>query len=92
MRNLMAMTWFMLISLITHQVYAERIKDVATLAGVRTNQLVGYGLIVGLNGSGDKTGQYTQDTFANLLTGLDIVVPAGTKITSKKRRCGDGHC
>lgn len=36
---------------------AERIKDLATVAGVRNNQLVGYGLVVGLDGSGDQTSQ-----------------------------------
>ena len=34
--------------------WADRIKDIATLAGVRTNQLVGYGLVVGLSGTGDN--------------------------------------
>ena len=37
--------------------YAERIKDIATVAGVRSNQLVGYGLVVGLDGTGDQTSQ-----------------------------------
>ncbi|MDE2304301.1 MAG: flagellar basal body P-ring protein FlgI, partial [Gammaproteobacteria bacterium] len=36
---------------------AERIKDLAQVQGVRTNQLVGYGLVVGLNGTGDQTSQ-----------------------------------
>jgi len=35
--------------------HAERIKDLATVSGVRTNQLVGYGLVVGLDGTGDQT-------------------------------------
>jgi len=39
-------------------VHAERIKDIATVAGVRTNQLVGYGLVVGLDGTGDQTSQH----------------------------------
>ena len=40
---------------------AERIKDVAHFAGVRSNQLVGYGIVVGLDGTGDQTGQYNPD-------------------------------
>jgi flagellar P-ring protein precursor FlgI len=36
---------------------AERIKDIASVAGVRANQLVGYGIVVGLDGSGDQTTQ-----------------------------------
>ena len=38
-------------------VQAERVKDLATVAGMRDNQLIGYGLVVGLDGSGDKVGQ-----------------------------------
>ena len=41
---------------------AERIKDITTVAGVRSNQLVGYGLVVGLDGSGDKS-PFTNQTF-----------------------------
>ena len=38
-------------------VFAERVKDLASVAGVRSNQLAGYGLVVGLNGTGDQTTQ-----------------------------------
>lgn len=66
------------------QAEAERIKDLATLAGVRTNQLIGYGLVVGLNGTGDKNGtRYTEDSFANMLTQLGVNIRAGTKLNSK---------
>ncbi len=44
-----------LLALGTAPAQAERIKDIATVAGVRTNQLVGYGLVVGLDGTGDQT-------------------------------------
>ncbi|KTC74685.1 flagellar P-ring protein (precursor) FlgI [Legionella birminghamensis] len=65
-------------------VHAERIKDVATLAGVRTNQLVGYGLIVGLDGTGDRAGtKFTEQSFGNMLTQLGINIPPGTKLNSK---------
>ena len=40
---------------------AQRIKDIASVAGVRSNQLVGYGLVVGLDGSGDQTSQMTNE-------------------------------
>lgn len=36
---------------------AERLKDIASISGVRSNQLIGYGLVVGLNGTGDQTTQ-----------------------------------
>lgn len=72
------------ISTLSAPALAERIKDLATLAGVRTNQLIGYGLVVGLNGTGDTPGsRYTDDVFANMLTQLGITIPVGTKLNSK---------
>lgn len=66
------------------QAYSERVKDVATLAGVRDNQLVGYGLVVGLSGTGDRTGTtYTEQSFRNMLLQLGINIPPGTKLNSK---------
>lgn len=54
---------------------AVRLKDVATIQGVRRNQLIGYGLVVGLNGTGDKTGtEFTTQTTANLLERFGVVV------------------
>lgn len=83
MNRLVAGVCFLL-NLVMTPVFADRIKDVATLAGVRTNQLVGYGLIVGLNGSGDTPGsRYTDDAFANMLTQLGVTIPVGTKLNSK---------
>jgi len=64
---------------------AERIKDLASIAGVRTNQLLGYGLVVGLNGTGDKTSSapFTEQSLKSMLTQLGIVVPPGTRINPK---------
>lgn len=58
-------------------VAAERIKDLATLAGVRDNHLVGYGLVVGLDGSGDKTSQtpFTDQSFKSMLNQFGIRMP-----------------
>jgi len=56
--------------------YAERIKDISDIAGVRSNQLVGYGLVVGLNKSGDKT-QFTGQSLRAMLARLGINFPAG---------------
>ena len=60
--------------------YAERIKDLATVSGVRSNQLVGYGLVVGLDGTGDQTTQtpFTIQSITNMLAKFGITVPAGT--------------
>jgi len=56
---------------------AERIKDLSMVQGVRSNQLVGYGLVVGLDGSGDQTTQtpFTVQSIANMLTQLGINLP-----------------
>ena len=60
---------------------AERIKDLAHLAGVRDNQLVGYGLVVGLDGSGDQTSQtpFTVQSLENMLKQFGIILPPGSK-------------
>ena len=60
-------------------VQAERIKDIASIAGVRDNYLVGYGLVVGLDGSGDQTSQtpFTTQSFKNMLRQYGIVLPEG---------------
>ena len=57
---------------------AERIKDLAQVAGVRGNPLVGYGLVVGLDGSGDRTSQtqFTVQSLKNMLNELGVTVPA----------------
>lgn len=63
-------------------VAAERIKDMASIAGVRSNQLVGYGLVVGLDKSGDKT-LFTGQSMHNMLSQLGIVLPPGFDPKSK---------
>lgn len=59
--------------------YPARIKDVTSIAGIRDNQLVGYGLVVGLDGTGDKTNQapFTDQTFQNMLLEFGIHIPIG---------------
>ncbi|WP_373018309.1 flagellar basal body P-ring protein FlgI [Thiomicrorhabdus sp.] len=64
------------------QSFAERVKDLANVGGVRTNQLVGYGLVVGLNGSGDKT-PFAEQSLLSMLNKFGIHVPAGVKTNSK---------
>ncbi len=64
---------------------AERVKDLATFSGVRTNQLVGYGLVVGLDGTGDRTTQapFTTQTLVNMLERLGITLPKGISLQLK---------
>ncbi len=61
---------------------AERIKDIATVQGVRSNQLIGYGLVVGLDGSGDQTTQtpFTVQSLTNMLSQLGVQLPPGTSL------------
>jgi flagellar P-ring protein precursor FlgI len=58
--------------------YGERIKDLAQVQGVRTNQLFGYGLVVGLDSTGDQTSQapFTVQSLNNMLAQLGITVPS----------------
>ncbi len=65
---------FFLILFLANTVYAERIKDIAKWSGIRENQLVGYGLVVGLNGTGDKDGTYLYQPIANMLSRMGITV------------------
>ena len=53
---------------------AERIKDIASFSGIRDNEIMGYGLVVGLNGTGDKDGTYIFQPFANMLNRMGINV------------------
>ncbi|MFH2093678.1 MAG: flagellar basal body P-ring protein FlgI [Pseudomonadota bacterium] len=55
--------------------HAARIKDLAAIKGIRSNQLTGYGLIVGLNGTGDKDGvSFTKQALANMMEKMNIFV------------------
>jgi flagellar P-ring protein precursor FlgI len=72
-------------SLLTAPAYAERIKDLASVQGVRHNQLIGYGLVVGLDGSGDQTTQtpFTVQSIVNMLSNLGVTLPPGTSLQLK---------
>lgn len=61
---------------------AERIKDLVTIQGVRSNQLIGYGLVVGLDGSGDQTTQtpFTVQSIINMMGQLGLNLPPGTNL------------
>src|ERR1700756_3345565 len=58
-----------------------RIRDIAEIEGVRENQLIGYGLVVGLQGTGDRQQTFfTVQTLANMLARMGVQIPAGTAI------------
>lgn len=64
---------------------AERLKDLTTIAGVSSNPLVGYGLVVGLDGTGDQTTQtpFTAQSFRSMLQRFGVTVPEGTTFQLK---------
>jgi flagellar P-ring protein precursor FlgI len=72
------------LSLFTTNVEAARIKELVNVGGVRTNQLIGYGLVVGLNGTGDKSNTiFTTQSLANMLERLGLKVdPTAVKVNN----------
>lgn len=65
--------------------FAERIKDLSSVAGVRNNQLVGYGIVVGLDGTGDQTSQtpFTVQSIKNMLQQFGVTIPPGVNMQLK---------
>ena len=76
---------FLLMALVAAPSQAERLKDLASIQGVRDNPLIGYGLMVGLDGSGDQTMQtpFTTQSLNNMLGQLGVTVPPGTNMQLK---------
>lgn len=62
--------------------YAERLKDISSIQGVRSNQLIGYGLVVGLDGTGD-TETFTKQSFKSMLIKLGVTIPQNINPTIK---------
>ena len=77
------LTALLLLSYVTC-VSGARLKDIASLKGVRTNQLVGYGLVIGLNGTGDGAGtQFTRQSLVNMMERLGIhTLPEKVKVAN----------
>jgi len=75
----------LILMLQTGPAHADRIKDLATVGGVRENQLVGYGLVVGLDGTGDQTTQapFTTQSLISMLERLGVTIPPGTNLQLK---------
>jgi flagellar P-ring protein precursor FlgI len=75
------------ISLILLLVYqnaaAERIKDLASVAGVRTNQLVGYGVVTGLTKTGDNTSKFIPQSLVSMMGHMGLTLPTGTDPKTK---------
>lgn len=80
-----ALIWVLSALMVADAARAERIKDIASIGGVRNNQLVGYGVVVGLDGSGDQTTQtpFTVQSMINMLSNLGVNLPPGTSLQLK---------
>ena len=81
-RNVIIFSFLALSLLLPSISLADRIKDLASIQGVRNNQLIGYGLVVGLDGSGDMTTQtpFTVQSVINMLGQLGVNLPPGTNL------------
>ena len=78
--------FFFIMALLAAQVaHAERLKDLASIAGVRQNQLMGYGIVVGLDGTGDQTTQtpFTVQSIVSMLQQMGVNLPVGTSLQLK---------
>ena len=71
------MKQILLLLFLTFSMYAQSIKDISNIVGIRENQLLGHGLVVGLPGTGDKS-QFTMQSLQNLLRNSYIKIPASS--------------
>ncbi len=80
--RLLAMGLACCIGLCALPAQAERLRELASIQGIRQNQLLGYGLVVGLDGTGDQTPFTTQSTI-NMLQRFGVTLPTGSNLQSK---------
>jgi hypothetical protein len=87
MTNRTLSKWFLIASFVMgmSQVMAARLKDMAVVSGQRPNQLIGYGLVVGLDGTGDNSGSnpVTGQSVITMLNSLGVSVPAGINLQAR---------
>ncbi len=77
------MKTFLMVSLIfISDAWGARLKDISNIRGVRENQLIGYGLVVGLKGTGDGKSEYTSKSLLRMLDKLGVKLDA-TEVSSK---------
>lgn len=75
----------LLLSAVSLNANAERIKDLASISGIRDNPLLGYGLVVGLDGTGDQTSQvtFTEQSLRSMLVQYGVTVPPNITLQPK---------
>lgn len=83
MKSILKFLCLLLLLVLPLTATAERVKDLASVLGVRDNQLLGYGLVVGLDGTGDQTSPFTLKSTISMLAQLGITLPAGTNLEMK---------
>ena len=83
LHNVLSIVCLVMLLGITSMVHAERIKDLASIAGVRDNALLGYGLVVGLDGTGDQSVTFTEQSLRSLLVQYGVTVPPDIAIQPK---------
>lgn len=82
MRRILTIGLIMVLAVFSMTASAARIKDVADVEGVRSNQLVGYGLVVGLPGTGEQS-PFTEQSFRTMLSNFGITLPTNMKAQIK---------
>ncbi|QCI22788.1 flagellar basal body P-ring protein FlgI [Buchnera aphidicola (Macrosiphum gaurae)] len=82
---LMKLIIFVFVIFSSPSLYAEKIRDLTSIQGIRDNPLIGYGLIVGLDGTGDQSTQapFTNQSLNNMLSQLGVSVPSNTNMHLK---------
>ena len=74
MKKKVTILLFFFFMLFGSKLLADRLKDLVSIAGIRNNQLLGYGIVIGLNGTGDSTTNLTLQSIQSLISQFDIVV------------------
>lgn len=81
LQRVLTIAFALLLLALPFSAHATRIKDIAQLQGVRSNQLVGYGLVVGLNGTGDSAStQFTTRSLVSMMERLGVNVDGNVKV------------
>lgn len=77
--------FLMCVVMVSPNAQAERLKDISSIQGVRSNQLIGYGLVVGLDGTGDQTTQtpFTVQSIISMMQQMGVSLPPGTNLQLK---------
>src|SRR5690348_4558256 len=82
MKNLCVIAW-VFSAFLTSESEAARLKDIATVKGVRENILIGYGIVVGLKGTGDSSSDITGQSLTRLFAKLGLDMQNNATIKSK---------